>query len=286
VTRRELFAGGAAGAAALWARTHWDRTRISAITDEIGATADAAVDFAHENGLLFVEIRNQPGTNREYAAAREPDIQADAAHLTNEKVRVSVVHTSLLKFPWPGSEPAPAAPGQARWDHRMDDLHRALRCAQIMGCDKLRIFAGARAADPASMLQHTADTIAEMALEAEKQKVALLLGNDPATNVANGAELAAVLKLIPSKWVEIDWKPASEGYALLPKKRILNVRAWARSLEPGNAESANWKAILLALDKDGYSGKIALETGIAGGTGSAAARDSLDQLAHIVREVS
>jgi len=278
--------GGAGGAASLWARVHWDRTRISALTDEIGNTADAAVDFAHELGLLFVEIRNQPGTNKEYAASREPDIEADAAHLANEKVKVSVVNTSLLKFAWPGSDPAPAPADQTRWDRRMEDLRKALRCAQIMGSDKVRIFAGTRAADPASMSQLIAGTIAEMALEAEKQKVTLLLENDPATNVADCAELAAVLKLVPSKWVGIDWKGGSEGYALLPKRRILNVRAPARSLTPGNAESANWKAILQALDKDGYAGKIALETGVADGTGIAAARDSLDQLVHIVREVS
>jgi sugar phosphate isomerase/epimerase len=283
VTRRELLAGGAACAATLWARNHWDRSRISAITDEIGATADDAADFAHDAGMLFVEVRNQPGSNREYASGREADMQATMSHLANENLKVSVVNTSLLKFVWPGG---PAAPDQARWDRRMDDLQKALRCAQVMRADKLRIFAGARVADPQSALQRTADTIAEMAAEAEKQKVTLLLENDPATNVADGAELAAVMKLLPSKFVGINWKPAPDGYALLPKKRVLNVRAPAASLEPGRPESMNWKAILLALDKDGYSGRITLETGIAATAGIAAARDSLDQLVHIVREVS
>jgi hypothetical protein len=283
VTRRELLAGTAACAAALWARNHWDRSRISAITDEIGATADDAADFAHQSGMQFVEVRNQPGSNREYATGREADMQAAASHLANDKLKVSVVNTSLLKFAWPGG---PAAPDQARWDRRMDDLQKALRCAQIMGADKLRIFAGTRAADPTSTFQRTADTIAEMAAEAEKQKVTLLLENDPATNVADCAETAAVMKLLPSKWVGINWKPAPDGYALLPKKRILNVRVPAASLAPGRPESMNWKAILLALDKDGYGGRITLETGIAGSAGVDAARDALDQLVHIVREVS
>ena len=286
VTRRELLAGGAACAATLWARAHWDRSRIAAITDEIGASADEAADFARENGLLCVEVRNLPGTNREYATGREADIEAAAAHLNNEKVKVSVVDTSLLKFAWPDTQPLKGAPDQARWDRRMDDLRKALRSAQIMGSDKLGIFAGARAADPASLFPRTADAIAEMALEAEKQKVTLLLENDPATNVATSEELAAVMKLVSSKWVGINWKPAPEGYALLPKRRILNVRVPAASLDPGKPESINWKSILVALDKDGYGGKIALETGIAGSAGIAVARDSLDQLVHIVREVS
>ena len=172
----------------------------------------------------------------------------------------------------------------------MEDLRKALRCAQVMGADKLRIFAGTRVPDPSGMFQNIAGAIAEMAAEAEKQKVTLLLENDPGTNVATCAELAEVMKMSPSKWVGINWKPAPEGYALLPKKRILNVRVSAASLLPGRPEAMNWKAILTALDKDGYNGRITLEAGPAGTTtgskGLEATRDSLDQLVHIVREVS
>jgi hypothetical protein len=283
VTRRKLLAGGAACAAGLWARSHWDRSRISAITDEIGATADDAASFAHDAGMLFVEVRNQPGSNREYATSREADMQATAAHLANENLKVSMVNTSLLKFAWPGG---PSEPDQARWDRRMDDLQKALRCAQVMGADKLRVFAGTRVPDPSSMFQRIADTLSEMAAECEKQKVALLLENDADTNVASCADLAAVMKLAPSKAVGINWKPAPDGYALLPKKRILNVRVPAPSLTPSRPEYMNWKAILTALDKDGYGGRITLAVGPIGTRGLEAAHDSLDQLVHIVREVS
>ena len=187
MTRREILAAGAACATTLWARSHWDRARIGAITDEIGATPDEAVALAHDDGLQFVEIRNQPGTNKEYAALREADSKADGARLANEGIKVSCVLTGLLRFAWPGSQPASAgaeepdrrekrlAAEQARWDGRLDDLRKALRCARIVGADKVRIFAGTRAADPAAMLQRTADTIGEMAIEAEKEKICLLL---------------------------------------------------------------------------------------------------------------
>jgi sugar phosphate isomerase/epimerase len=281
---------GAAGALPLWARSHWDRSRISAITDEIGKSADDAVDFLHELALQCVEIRNVPGTNKEYPATREPEMQADGAHLVNEGVKVSCLDSSLLRFAWPDTEGADAA----RWERRMDDLRKALRCAQIMGADKIRIFAGLRSTDPGAMLPRTAAAIGEMAGEAEKQKVTLLLENDPATNVATCAELAAAMKLLPQKSVAISWnphisakleRPFPGGYGLLPKKRLLNVRVQAASLRPG-AEMEDWKAILVALDKDGYSGKLGLETGATGGTRFASARDSVDQLQHIVREVS
>ena len=282
MTRRELLAGSAACAAALWARAHWDRSRISAITDEIATIADDAASFAHQQGMLFVEVRNQPGTNREYAMGRDADMKAAATQLSIEGVKISVVHTSLLKFAWPGGPSA----DQARWDRRMDDLEKALRCAQIMGADKLLIFAGTRGADPAATFQQTADTLMGMAAEAEKQKVTLLLENDSATNVATCADLAAVIKLVPSKWVGISWKPAPEGYSLLPRKRILNVRVPAASLWPNRPETVNWRAILTALDKDGYSGQVTLDAGVAGTKGVDAARDALDQLVHVVREVS
>jgi len=283
VTRRELLAATAVCAAPSWARSHWDRSRISAITDEIGANADEAAAFAHDAGIQFVEIRNQPGSNREYATGREADMKAAAAHLANENIKVSVVNTSLLRFAWPGG---PGAPDLARWDRRMDDLQKALRCVQVMGADKLRIFAGTRTPNQSSMFQHIADTMAEMAAECEKQKVTLILENDADTNVATCAELAAVMKLTPSKWVGINWKPAPDGYALLPKKRILNVRVPAASLSAGRPEFMNWKGILTALDKDGYGGRVTLEVGTAGSKGLDATRDSLDQLVHIVREVS
>ncbi len=262
MTRRELLAGTALSAATLWARNHWDRSRISAITDEIAATADDAADFAHQQGMLFVEVRYQPGSNREYATGREADAQAAATHLSNENIKVSVINTSLHA------------------GTHLDELRQALRCAQIMGASQLRIFAGP------GTFQQTADAITEMAAECEKQKVTLLLENDAATSVATCADLAAVMKLAPSKWVGINWKPAPDGYALLPKKRILNVRVPAASLAPGRPESMNWKNILMSLDKDGYNGRITLETGLTGKAGFDTARDSLDQLVHIVREVS
>jgi len=282
VTRRELLAGAAVGAATSWARAHWDRSRISAISDEIAPNADDAASFAHQSGMLFVEVRNQPGTNREYAAGREADAELAATLLSNAGVKVSAVNTSLLKFAWPGSPSA----DQARWSRRMEDFQKALRCAQIMGADKLVLLLGTRVANPTATFQQTADALAEMAAESEKQKVTLLVENDPATNVATCEDLAALMKLAPSKSVGISWKPAAEGYSLLPKKRILNVRVPAASLTPGRPESLNWRSILIALDKDGYSGHVTLEAGPGGGKDVDAARDALDQLVHIVREVS
>jgi len=306
MTRRELLAAGAACASTLWARSRMDKSRISAITDEIGMSTDEAIAFAHQYGLQFVEIRNPPGSRKEYFSLSEPEIKVDAVRFRNEGLKVSFVNTSLLKFGWPGSEPARRKPEEpaarekrlasekVRWDHRMEDLQKALRCAQIMGADKVRIFTGSRVEDPGTMFPRVAEVLGEMALVAEKEKIYLLIENEGSQNVATSAELAGIMNLIASKWVGMNWDPHNaygretsypDGYALLPKKRLLNVQVKAKGVMPDSPEKEDWKAIMLALDKDGYKGKIALETHIFDGTLIAAAHKSMDEIMHIVGEI-
>src|ERR1051326_3397955 len=105
MTRRELLAGGAACATTLWARSHMDKSHISAITDEIGTSTTDSIAFAHQYGMHFVEIRNPPGLKKEYFSMPEAEIRVDALRFANEGLKVSFVNTSLLKFGWPGSEP-------------------------------------------------------------------------------------------------------------------------------------------------------------------------------------
>jgi len=283
-----------------------DKTRISAITDEIGKTTDESIAFAHQYGLEFVEIRNPPGSRKEYFALPEPEIKADATRFASEGLKVSFVNTSLMKFTWPDMQPARQrqedaaardkrlASEKARWDRRMDDLHAAIRCAQIMGCDKVRVFTGTRTADPASQFPRIAETVGKMAATAENEKVYLLIENEGSQNVATAAELAEVMKLIPSKWVGLNWDPHNaygkevtypDAYSLLPKKRILNVQIKAKGVMPDSPEKEDWKAIMTALEKDGYKGKIGLETHIFDGTLIAAAHKSMDEIMRIVREV-
>src|SRR6185369_4175904 len=216
MTRRELLAAGAACATTRWARGHMDKTRLSALTDEIGMTTDESIQFAHKFGLQFIEIRNPPKNEangkKEYFALTEAEIKADAVRFAKEGLKVSFVNTSLLKFGWPGTEPVRRRPEEpaarekrlegekARWAARIEDLKKAIRCAQIMGCDKLRVFAGSRVEDPKTVYSRIAETIGgEMAAVAEKEKVYLLLENEGSQNIATSAELADIMKLMPSK---------------------------------------------------------------------------------------
>src|SRR5260370_40014039 len=108
--RRDFLAAGAVAAMPLGARNRIDKSRISAITDEIGLTTDESIAFAHQYGLQNVEIRNppknEPTARKEYFTLTEPEIKADAIRFSKEGLKVSFINTSLLKFTWPGSEPA------------------------------------------------------------------------------------------------------------------------------------------------------------------------------------
>src|ERR1051325_7999981 len=107
MTRRELLAAaGAACASPVFARTHFDKSRISAITDEIGKTTDESIAFAHQYGLTNVEIRNPPGVRKEYYQLSEAEIKSDALRFQKQGLKVSFVNTGMLKFAWPGTEPA------------------------------------------------------------------------------------------------------------------------------------------------------------------------------------
>jgi sugar phosphate isomerase/epimerase len=308
MTRRELLAAaGAACAIPLRARSHFDKSRISAITDEIGTSTDDAIAFAHQYGLTNVEIRNPAGVKKEYFTLSEAEIRTDALRFQKEGLKVTFVNTSLLKFTWPGSEAARKrtetdearekriASEKARWDRRIEDLHKAIRCAQIMGCDKVRVFTGTRVEDPKSMYARIAETIGgEMAAVAEKEKVYLLIENEGSQNIGTSAELGEVFKLIPSRWVGLNWDPHNaygkeksfpDGYAELPKKRILNVQVKGKGVMPSSPEKEDWMAIMQALDKDGYKGKIGLETHIFDGTLIAAAHTSMEEIMRIVAEL-
>jgi len=305
MTRRQLFAAGAAFAATsqVWGKAGIDKSRISAITDEIGLSTLEAIAFAHFYGLQNVEIRNPADRGKkEYFLLPEAEIQADADLFKKEGLKVSFVNTSLLKFTWPGTEPArkrnetPEARDkritseQARWGQRLDDAQLAIRCAQIMGCDKVRVFSGTRVVEPPAMYQRIADTIGELSKLAERERVCLLLENEGSQNVASSQELADVLKLIPSKWVGFNWDPNNahsletaypDGYNALPKARMLNLQIKGKGIMPPSPQE-DWAAIFAALNRDNYAYKIGLETHLFDGTLITAAHKSMDEILRIV----
>ena len=302
MTRRALLVG-TLGAASLPAKTKIDRARISAISDEIGKSPQASIDFAKQYDLQFLELRNVPG-GKEYSFLPEDEVKQAAADFARNGIRISFMNSSLLKFGWPGTDPVRRRPEtdeaqakrlqteSARFERRMDDLRTAIRNCHILGVDLLRVFTGSRVEEPEKLYPRIVDVLGEMALVCEKEKIRLLIENEGSCNIGTSAELTNLLKLIPSKWIGINWdslnglslheNPFPDGYQVLPKERIYNVQIKGKTLLD-YPEKLDWKVIFETLQKDGYQGKLGLETHIFGEGQIAASHSSMQEILRIVQ---
>lgn len=265
----------------------WDRSRLSAVTDEIAANPAGAIAFAQLYNLKWLELRAVPGGGGEYAVQSEEFLKKAAQELKEGGVGISFLNTGMLKYTLPGTKPRqnpnrPETPealakrierDTKRFEDRKTYLEKSIRAAHILGVKDIRVFGFTRTDEPESTFPRVAEVINELAVTAEKEGVRLLLENEVSCNVGTCAELAAILKLIPSKAVGINWdamngedlkeKIFPAGYALLPKKRLWNVQIKGHSLLT-EGRVLDWPAIIRALRKDGYDGHLGLETHIFG----------------------
>jgi L-ribulose-5-phosphate 3-epimerase len=289
ITRRNLLLSSPALAtvpAALAARKHIDYSRVSAVTDECANSEVGAVKFATDHGLKWVELRAVPsvGPKPSYHTLDEASLKVTAKMLSDAGLRVSFLNTPLLKHTLPGTvierknETAEArqkreARDQMLFDRRLEDLRKSLRAAQILGVDKVRVFNFLRVAEPQKIYPRIAEVLNEMAKIAESEHIHLLLENENSCNSVSCEETADQLKLVPSKFVGINWdamngmglneQPFPAGYHKLPKKRVLNLQIKGKTLLD-YPEKLDWKQIFAALEKDGYQGQVGLETHIFG----------------------
>ncbi len=290
----------------LLAKNRIDRSRISAITDEIGMTTGESIDFAHTYGLKWVEVREIREKKKEVGLAPEADVKELASALGGANLKVSFMNTSLLKFTWPGMEPARPprndtpekkekriATEKERFDRRMEDLAKALDAAKILGCDKVRVFTGTRTADPLSTYPRIVEVFTPMVEEAAKHKIHLLVENEASQNVATSADLGVLVPMLKSPWFGYNWDPNNahtakevpfpDGYRKLPIDRMMNAQAKARDLLPDfPADNIPWHDVMEAMQKDGYKGHIGLETHIFDGTLIPKANLSMKEILRIV----
>jgi len=302
ITRRELLAAALA-AGKLQAANRIDRSRISAISDEIARSPAGAIAFAKQYGLRWLELRAVPGGKAAYESMPDAELQAAAKEFAANGIRISYLDASLLKFPLPGAEPVRRKPeteeartkrqarDAAQFERRMDDLRLAIRAAHILGADKIRVFAFSRVEEPLKLLPRVAKILEPMVALAAKEKVYLLVENEGSCNVATCAELAALMELLPSKWLGVNWDtlngtafnevPFPDGYRLLPKKRIGNIHIKGRSVLD-YPQRQDWRAIFEALAGDGFQGCCGLETHIFGETQIEASHASMKEILRIL----
>lgn len=271
----------------LSAKNRIDLGRISLLTDEIARSPAEAIAFCRQYGVRWVELRGVPGGGGTYAFLDEGKLRQTAAELKAAGLRVSFLNTPLLKFTLPGTEAARRrneTPQQRLkreererqlFDSRMEDLRKALAAARIFNVGQVRVFTFTRVADPPALYPKIAQLLDEMVREAEREGVRLLVENEGSCNVATSAELKQICALVPRKGFGINWDPVNalsykektwpEGYRELPIGRVGNVQMKARALVIG-PDFVPWKEIFQALERDGYKGKIGLETHVFDGT--------------------
>ena len=305
VTRRELL--GAAAAGVLQARPRKvDITRISAISDEIARSPADAIAFARKYNLRWLELRDVPGGGGGYPSRPAEWLRQAGREFTDHGIAISFLDAGLFKFPIPGTEPVrrPRETDEQhrkrgerdalRFEKRMDDVRRAIDCAHILGCAKVRVFAFSRVAEPMKILSRVAEIFAPMVELAAKEKVRLLIENESSCNVGTCAELAAIARLVPSRWFGLNFdtlngagqheEPFPYGYSLLPKKRIGNFHIKGRSVLPG-PQRQDWVGIFRAAARDGYREQFGLETHIFGEGQVQASHDSMQAIVRLLEQV-
>lgn len=301
---RRRFLAASLATPVLWARNTIGHSRISAISDEIARSPEDAIAFAHQYGLKWLELRDVPGARgTNYFFMEEGALTQAAKQFADNGIGISFLNTNLLKFGLPGTEPLRRAPEtpevreqriareQPRFDRREQDLRKCLRSAQILKCRNVRVFTFSRVAEPESVFQRVAGVIGPFARIAEAEGVRLLVENETSCNVAKCSELAAFVKLVPSKALGINWDvmngqsmketPLPDGYALLPKERIHNVQIKGRTILD-YPEKLDWAAIFEALSRDGYQDEVGLETHIFGEVQVAKSHESMRAILKIV----
>lgn len=264
-----------------------DSSRVSAITDEVSRSPTEAIEFAHKFGLQWLALRDIPSNERAKTAyySLEPNmLQQVKKELKDAGIGVSFLDTPFLKFTFPGTTPKRSRPEepaakekrlareQALFDNRLADLRLGIHASHVFDCPQLRIFTFTRVEEPESIFPRIADVIGEYAAIAEKDGVRLLIENETTQNAGTAAETAKLLKLLPRN-VGVNWdtvnsiplgeKTYPDGYEALPKDRIWNVHVKGKSLLD-YPEHQDWPAILSALERDGFAGRLELETHISG----------------------
>jgi sugar phosphate isomerase/epimerase len=280
LSRRGWIAASLAAPVLLRARNRIDRSRISAISDEIATTPAEAIAFAKQYGLRWLELRSVPGRGgrpgpREYFLRPAEELREAAKELSDNGIGVSFLNTSMCKYWLPGTAPANPRHSQnpERFKRRLEELDRAIEAARIFGTNKIRVFTFWRVENPRELLPRIAETLDELAAVARKAGMQLLIENENACNVASCGELADLLKMLPSEAIGINWDPFNaentkeiafpDGYNMLPVKRIGNVQIKGKSILPG-PQRMDWAAIFRRLETDGYQGQVGLETHIFG----------------------
>jgi len=308
--QRREFVAGASTAALLCAIPAWaadvKQFQLGVITDEVTQDFEKALLWAKGYGLQWVELRFV--WNKYVTEFTVDDVKRAKDLLAKHGMKVSVVDSPYLKTLLPGTkskfDSAKPDPLQSDYSQQQGILERAIARAKDFGTDKVRIFSFLRVDDPKTVFTRVAAELEKTAAIAHDEGIRLVLENEFSCNVATGAESAAMLKVVQSPSLGLNWDPGNaydagetpypNGYDALDKSRIFHMHL--KDGVPGEKGGVEWAPIgsgkidfvgqFRALIKDGYKGTMSLETHYlnAAKDKEASSRESMDGLLKVIRE--
>ena len=299
VTRRRLFYGIAATAAAakfsaslaaqVKAVSSSCPFHLAVINDEISPDLDHAAHIAaNEFGLHYIELLNIGGKSLQSMSADE--INEAKTILARYNLKVTDIASPLFKSDLPGaplSKESPRAKNPSRAEVDQDALlDQCIALARTFGTDRIRCFDFWRLDDQAAYRKEINARLDAAATKCAKQNIVLVLENEMACNTGSGAEALATLTGVPNKNLMLNWDPGNSGtfagdvpfptdYERLPKGRIGHVHAKNVRHDPSLKNGWEWQPVDMgvidwagqfkALQRDGYSHAVSLETHWHGG---------------------
>ena len=306
--RRE-FVAGATTAALLGAVPAWAADvklfRLGVITDEVTQDFEKALQWVKGFGLQWVELRFV--WDKYVTDFTADDVKRANDLLVKHGMKVSVVDSPYFKTLLPGTkskfDSGKSDSLQSDYSQQESILQSAIARAKDFGTEKVRIFSFLRADDPDRVFDRVAKELENTAAIAEREGIRLVLENEFSCNVATGAESAAMLQVVKSPALGLNWDPGNaydagetpfpNGYELLDKSRIWHMHL--KDCVPGKKGDVEWAPIgggkidfvgqFRALIRDGYTGTLSLETHYlnAAKNKEASSRESMEGLLKVIR---
>lgn len=255
--------------------------RVSVINDEISQDFGHACEVvSREFGLHWIELRGMWKKN--IVNLDEKEVAEARRILDKNQLKVTDIASPLFKTDWAGaprSKYSEAGSFGANFTFQQQDevLDRAIAMAKAFGTDRIRCFDFWRIEDQSPYRVAINDKLREAAEKLAKQRMILILENEPSCNTATGAEATKVLAAVPTPSFMLNWDPGNaaasgetpypDGYRLLPKERIGHCHCkdvvkkgkkydWA----PMGGGIIDWAGQFKALKHDGYRFAVSLET--------------------------
>ncbi len=283
--------------------------KLGIITDEVTQDFARALAFLSSYSLHYCELREL--WNKNLMNLSQEQLDRAKALIAKHRLKVSDLGSPLYKYNLPEM---PAQPNEKRdtfqanfTDQDTEDLlHRSFEMARFFGTDKVRIFSYWRVEDPEKAYPHVRARLAKAAEAAAKERIVLVIENEPSCNIGTGKELGRILREVNSPYLRGNWDPANavmlgevpypNGYrevrGMFAHMHVKDVKkdpktgklSWA----PVGGGFIDWVGQFKALRADEYTGTMSLETHYRRPDGNTleSTRESLEGLLKILREVS